>query len=97
MSHAPPALQVKPWRFFIGTGLFQHLHNLQYTSMPIMNYANIRPLLHNCYLYLFEEPQLALGILALHKSKCQWDDLVLSILSNGSQYLTLVLACQKCS
>jgi hypothetical protein len=96
MSHAPPALQAMPWRFFIGTGLFQRLHCLEYTSMPIMNDAHIWPFLHNCYLYLSEEPQPAVGVLALQKSKCKWDDLVVSILSNGDQYLTLMLAYKKC-
>jgi hypothetical protein len=65
--------------------------------MPIMNGAHIQSFLHNCYFYLSEEPQQAFGVLTLHKSKWQWDDLVVAILPNGGQYLTLVLAYQKSS
>src|SRR5664279_6619259 len=35
------------------------------------------------------------NVLALHKSKCEWDDLIVAVLTNGGQDLTPVLASWK--
>ena len=95
MTHAPSTLQVQPWSLFIRTGVCQFLYCTQYTRMPVMKDAHIRLILHNCYFQLPEEPCPTFNVLALHKSKCKWDNLILTILTNSGQDLTLVLAGQK--
>ena len=62
-----------------------------------MKDAHILLILHNSYFQLPEEPCPTLDVLALHKSKCKWDDLILPILTYGCEDLTLVLASEKCA
>src|SRR3954469_18859529 len=95
MTHAPSTLQVQPWSLFIRPRVSQFLYCTQYTCMPVMKDAHIRLILHNCYFKLPEEPCPTFNVLPLHKSKCKWDNLILTILTNSGQDLTLVLAGQK--
>jgi hypothetical protein len=63
--------------------------------MPVMKDAHIGLILHNCYFQLPEEPCPTFNVLTLHKCKIEWYYLILSVLTNGCQDLTLVLASEK--
>src|SRR5664279_1166412 len=95
MAHAPTALQVLPWSLFLRPRVCECLYRTEYTCMPVMKDAHIRLILHNCYFQLPEEQCPTVNVLALHKSKCEWDDLIVAVLTNGGQDLTPVLASEK--
>src|SRR5664279_3108684 len=83
MAHAPTALHVLPWRLFLRPRVCQCFYRIEYTCMPVMKDAHIRLIMHNCYFELPEEPCPTFSVLALHKSKCEWDDLIVIVLTNG--------------
>src|SRR5664279_1725977 len=95
MAHAPTALQVLPWSLFPRRRIGECLYRTEYTCMPVMEDAHVRLILHNCYFQLPEEPSPTVNVLALHKSKCEGHNLIVTVLTNGGPDLSPILACEK--
>jgi hypothetical protein len=60
-----------------------------------MKDAHVRLIFYYCYFKLPEEPSPTFSVLALHKSKCKWHDLIVAVLTNGGQDLSPILASKK--